>query len=528
MHFSTRSARGMVVAPHHLASEAGLAVLREGGNAIEAMIAAASTIAVVYPHMNSIGGDGFWLIHEPGKRPVAIDACGKSGAEVSPALYGKAGLKAIPARGPLAANTVAGTLSGWEHALTKSAEWGGSLPLSRLLEDAIEYANEGVPVTVSQHDNTVGKRAELEPIPGFSDAFMPTGVPAVGSRFRQPRLGQTLRQLATNGINDFYQGALARAVANDLQRAGSPITAADLRAHRAEWVEPLALKTSQGELFNFPPPTQGLASLMILGAYDRMVPSSADGFDYVHRLVEATKQAFMIRDREVTDPAFMTSNPNDFLQPKALDAMTDAVDHAQALPWPHPSAQGDTVWLGAVDSAGRAVSFIQSIYWEFGAGVVLEDTGVLWQNRGSSFQLSGDAKQALAPGRKPFHTLNPALCQFNDGRVLTYGTMGGEGQPQTQAMVYSRYAYHGMGIQESISAPRWLLGRTWGAESTTLKLESRFSPSLLEALRNAGHDVEVADDFDPVMGHAGAIVRYPDGTLEGGADPRSDGRAAGF
>jgi gamma-glutamyltranspeptidase/glutathione hydrolase len=174
------------------------------------------------------------------------------------------------------------------------------------------------------------------------------------------------------------------------------------------------------------------------------------------------------------------------------------------------------------------VSFIQSLYWEFGSGVVLGDTGIVWQNRGASFGLAAGARNALAPRRKPFHTLNPALARLANGRVMVYGTMGGDGQPQTQAAVFSRYALFGQDLQAAVSAPRWLLGRTWGQVSTTLKLESRIDPALVAALADAGHAVEVVEPWSQLMGHAGALVRHRDGLIEGASDPRSDGRAAGY
>ncbi len=200
------------------------------------------------------------------------------------------------------------------------------------------------------------------------------------------------------------------------------------------------------------------------------------------------------------------------------------------MPWPAPATAGDTVWLGAIDAEGLATSFIQSIYFEFGSGLVLPQTGILWQNRGSSFVLDDAAAnpRALKPGRRPFHTLNPAFARFDDGREMVYGTMGGEGQPQTQAAVFSRYAMYGQDIQAAVTAPRWLLGRTWGEESVTLKLEGRFPSDLVAALRSAGHDIEVLENFTATMGHAGAIVRHADGSLEGASDPRSDGAAYGF
>ena len=520
---------GMVVAPHHLAAQTGLAVLRDGGNAIEAMVAAAAAIAVVYPHMNAIGGDGFWIVHARGAEPIAIDACGAAAGQATPEWYRSRGFDAIPARGPLAANTVAGTVSGWAAALAVSRRWGGTHSLDRLLADAIHYAERGVPVTASQHFNTGAKRADLEAVPGFARQFLPGGtVPAVGDVFVNERLGRTLRRLVRDGLDSFYRGSLADTIAADLARAGSPLSGDDLARHQARLRTPLSLSLRPGTAYNLPPPTQGLASLMILGVFERLGVADADGFAHMHALVEATKQAFMVRDREITDPAYMRSPPERFLAPEALDAAAAAIDPAQALAWPRPPSAGDTIWMGAVDAEGRAVGFIQSVYWEFGSGVVLEETGIQWQNRGSSFSLDDGALNRLVPGRKPFHTLNPALFLFDDGRTMPYGTMGGEGQPQTQAAVLTRYAYFGQTLQNAISAPRWLLGRTWGEESTTLKLESRIAPPVVDALGRAGHDVDVVGAYDEMMGHAGALVHHPHGVIEGAADPRSDGGVAAF
>ena len=189
---------------------------------------------------------------------------------------------------------------------------------------------------------------------------------------------------------------------------------------------------------------------------------------------------------------------------------------------------GDTVWLGVTDHAGRAVSFIQSLYWEFGAGVVGRDTGVLWQNRGASFKLDPAAINALTPARRPFHTLNPAFARLKDGRQLVYGTMGGDGQPQTQAALFTRYAVFGHDLQAAISAPRWLLGRTWGAPSVRLKLEARWPERVVAALTAAGHPVEPVEAFSELVGHAGAIVRHADSALDGATDPRSDGGVTSF
>ncbi|MEG3122896.1 gamma-glutamyltransferase family protein [Sphingomonas sp. GB1N7] len=523
---SVTSLQGMVTAPHHLAAQAGLSVLRDGGNAVEATVAVAATLAVVYPHMTGIGGDGFWLIAEPDGRTHAIDACGAAARSADLALY--AGLQSIPWRGPLAANTVAGTISGWAAAL---AESGGTLPLGRLLRDAILYAERGVPVTRGGAEIGAAKGAELRDLPGaWAATFEPNGRPLrEGEILRQPLLAGTLTLLARDGLEGFYTGSLARMIEADLKAVGSPVTGMDLRLHAATRPAPLRVGIAGATLFNTAPPTQGMASLLILALFDRLKAEDFEGFDYIHGLVEATKQAFLFRDAHVGDPAYMTVDPQAVLDDAAgLEAMAARIDPAWALPWPQPASAGDTCWFGAADAQGRVVSCIQSTYFEFGSGIVLPSTGITWQNRGSSFRLAGDGWNALKPGRKPFHTLNPALARFDDGRVMAYGTMGGEGQPQTQAAIFSRYARYGVSLQEAITRPRWLLGKTWGDASTSLKIEDRFPLALYDELRAAGHQVELLDPFTATMGHAGAIVRHPDGVLEGATDPRSDGAVAAW
>jgi len=522
--------RGAVVAPHSLASQAGLAILREGGNAIEATIAVASTLAVVYPHMTGIGGDGFWLLRSPGEGVQSIDACGRSGAQVHAALYGNAA--SIPWRGPLAANTVAGTVSGWGRAYEHSrTSWGGRLPFARLLESAIAYARDGFPVTHSQAHNTRVKQAELIAQPGFAAAFLQDGeLPRYGSRHRFPALAATLQRLAEAGADDFYRGELAAQIATDLARVGSPVTQADLVAHEASLQAPISLRVSGAHLYNQAPPTQGLASLLILGLFDRLrqpgwTPDTLEG---IHALVEATKQSFIVRDRHVADASLMSATPEQLLSPTALDRMAAKVPLTHASPWPAPLSDGDTTWMGVVDAQGRAVSMIQSIYFEFGSGVVLPTTGINWQNRGCSFDLTPGRLRSLGPGLKPFHTLNPAMAELDDGRLLVYGTMGGEGQPQTQAAVFARAIWGGHDVRSAIAAPRWLLGRTWAEPSTSLKVEARFPAAVIEGLRALGHPVEVVDDFDERMGHAGALMLHPEGWIEGGEDPRSDGSVAAW
>lgn len=531
MNQTPRSLHGACVSPHHLASQVGRDVLKDGGTAIEAMVAMAAAIAVVYPHMNSLGGDGFWLIKQPGKAPVAIDAAGPAARLATIDYYREQGLSSIPTRGPLSALTVAGTVSGWQRALELSAQHRQPLPLSRLLSPAATLARDGNVVSRSQSRLSAEKLPELVNVPGFAEHYLvnpsdPTA-PAEDTVMRQPALADTLDQLARNGLDDFYRGDIAQQLAHDLQAAGSPVRAQDLADYQAHISEPLSLTLSHGTIFNLAPPTQGLASLLILGQFDRLNVAEGESFAHVHGLVEATKQAFMVRDRVCVDPERTTEDPRRYLQPNAIDEMTRRIHRHQALPWPQAADKGDTVWMGCIDADGTAVSFIQSVYWEFGSGVTLPGNGLIWQNRGLSFSLAPKHPNSLQPGRRPFHTLNPALAEFNDGRVMPYGTMGGEGQPQTQAALFTRYAQFGQSLQQSLTAPRWLLGRTWGDSNTRLKLENRFPAALIDQLQRAGHEPMVLDTgFDDQMGHAGALVLHPSGVIEGAADPRSDGIVA--
>lgn len=525
--------RGMAVAPHALAAESAVAVLREGGNALEAMVAAAATIAVVYPHMNSIGGDSFWLIHRPGQAIGGIDACGAAARLASLDWYAERELReAIPFRGGTAANTVAGTVSGWGAALKLSSRHlGGRMPLARLLEDAIAYARNGIPVTASQTRTTALKRAELQVQPGFAETFLQYGeVPETGQLFAQPRLAHTLERLAREGAEDFYRGDLARSFATELERMGSPIRLGDLQAHRARLVDPLELRHSQGRVWNMTPPTQGLMSLLILGILDRMRLNDhrPDSVEHIHACVEATKLAFQIRDRHLTDPARMKADPRGFLGAAALDAMAARIDPSRARPWGAGRMPADTIWMGVIDSNGLSVSFIQSLYHEFGAGIVLPASGVNWQNRGCSFSLQPGALNVLEPLRKPFHTLNPPIALTDSGRTIVYGSMGGDGQPQTQAALFSRIVHYGLDPQDAITRPRWLLGRTWGQSSDTLKLESRFPAEVIRGLAALGHEIEMIGALDETVGHAGCIIREPNGVLMGGWDPRSDGAVAAY
>lgn len=520
--------KGAVTAPHRAASMAGRDILAAGGTAIEAMVAAAAAIAVAYPHMNGIGGDGFWVIHRPGQAPVGISGCGRAAGLATPDWYAERGITdALPARGPLAALTVPGTIDGWARALALVPE-ARRLPLGEILAPAIALARDGVAVTANQSLTTAAKLDTLKGVAGFDETFLVNGAPpAPGHLLRQTALGDTLARLAEVGLADYYRGEIAATHAAFLEDQGSPLRLDDFHRFAADQVTPLTVRTSAGQLFNMTAPTQGVSSLMILALFDRLGVTTGEGFDHLHGLIEATKQAFIQRNAELGDPDHMSRPAQDWLREDHLVALAAKIDKTRARPWPHVAKPGDTVWMGAADKDGMVVSFIQSVFWEFGSGLTCTDTGVFFQNRGAGFGLGAGPNQ-LGPYRRPFHTLNPALAHLNDGRVMAYGTMGGEGQPQTQAAVFTRHVTFGQDLQAAVTAPRWLLGKTWGDATTTLKLEDRFDPGLVTALQEAGHEVEIIAPFSDTAGHAGAVVTHPGGLIEAASDPRADGAALAF
>ncbi|MBV9954161.1 MAG: gamma-glutamyltransferase [Pseudolabrys sp.] len=520
--------RGVVCAPHMGAVEDGRRVLAEGGNAIEATIAMAASIAAVYPHMNHFGGDGFWLIREKSGRVRALMGAGGAGSKATPRLYKDAGDAEIPARGPLAALTVPGAVGAIMLAADAAKAAGGKLPRDVLLAGAVRHARDGYTVTRSQARLTAEKLPEMGTASGFRETFLAEGKPpAPGAKLTQTAFAAMLEQLAHAGFEDFYRGDIGREIAADLDRIGSPVTRGDLEKYQAVVTEPLSVVTQAGTLYNTPPPTQGLASLIILALFERLRVDKAESFEHIHGLVEATKRAFRVRDRVVTDPK-IAPPLNSYLSARFLDAETAKIDPRKAAQWPAPYGEGDTIWMGAADSSGLVVSYIQSLYWEFGSGCVLPKTGIVMQNRGASFSLDPKALNVLAPGKLPFHTLNPAIASLKDGRVMAYGTMGGDGQPQSQAALFTRHVTFRQPLDIALDAPRWLLGRTWGSTHTNLRMESRFDGNLIDRLMSAGHDVAVIDEsYSDTMGHAGAVVLHPNGTLEGGHDPRADGGAAG-
>jgi gamma-glutamyltranspeptidase len=527
-----RAVRGLVATPHALASQAGLAILERGGNAVDAAIAAGATIAVVYPHMNGVGGDSFWLIYDSRNQVLrGLNAAGRSAAAADLETYRTRFGAAIPARGGAAALTVPGVVSGWWEAHTLSRETLGSrIGWEALLEDAVARARDGFPPSPGQRretadaDDLFGAAAPGDLRPALWRIFHPALL--TRERFIQGDLAATLEEIALGGADTFYGGALGRRIAQGAAIAGSPLTAEDLAAHRAEWVEPLRVPYRQGEAASLPPPTQGFAALAILSLLEGFDIGSLPEADYVHLVVEATKVAFEDRDRYLTDPTFERVPVEHCLDRVHLADGRRRISRRAAHRARGAALEGDTIAIVTADAAGNAVSVIQSLYWEFGSGVIAGDTGILLQNRGAFFSLDPAHPNRLAPRKQTAHTLIPSMYLVNGRPHLVYGTMGGEGQPQTQAALVTRSLDRGLGPQAAVEAPRWLYGRTWGDETRALRLEARFDSDVCESLRARGHEVEIVEDWSDLMGHAQLIRIDPDG-LRGGSDPRADGAALG-
>lgn len=538
---TTMAMNGMVTSPHYLASQAGLSILKAGGNAIEASIAMASTIAVVYPHMNGIGGDNFWLIYNAKKNEIkAINGSGRSGERAAIGFYRSKGYEAIPVRGPLAAITVPGAVRGWDAAYRYGQEMMGStLSWHTLLQQAIQYAKEGFPVTPSQHhwlkinlDENRQTFLSLGHFEEFSRIFLKDGEPyEAGDIFIQEDLANTLEQIATYGADYFYESGLTEQMVEDLQKHGGILTFDDFKNHTSEIVEPISVPYRGYTAYNLPPNTQGMASLSILNILNHfnLTDLEEGTAEYYHLLVEAVKLAFRDRDAYLTDPAFCDIPLKELLSRERGKALAEKIKNSMhAVTLPPLDSKGDTVWFAAVDKEGNAVSCIQSIYHEFGSAFIPKGTGVLLQNRGCFFSLDEKHVNSLQPRKRTFHTLNTAMLMKNQRPVLIYGTMGGEGQPQTQTMLVTRIIDYGMNVQEAIEAPRFLYGRTWGQASNSLKVESRIPEEARKKLEQLGHTVETVGELADIMGHAGAIYIDGKGVKYGGADPRGDGAALGY
>jgi oxamate amidohydrolase len=535
--------KGMVTTPHYLASQAGISVLKNGGNAIDAAIAAASTLSVVNPHMAALGGDNYWLIFNATTRELrGLNASGRAGSRATTSFYAAKQFHRIPARGYYAANTVPGSVSGWDEAYRYSKDTLHSdLRWKDLFTDAIRYAETGFPISASlanwlriRVNSSDPELDNLQRFAGFRQTFLkPDGSTyRAGEILRQRDLFSTFVRLAGQGPEEFYQGDIARQIVADLEANDGMLTMDDFAHHQSDWVEPISVPYRDTVAFNLPPNSQGIASLSILNILNQFelaeIPEGSA--EYCHLLIEATKEAFRDRDRYLTDPAFLEIPVEEILSLAHGQAQAARIRSSWAVSstdLKRLDSQGDTVWL--VDQVGNAVSLIQSIYHDFGSAIVPAGTGVLLHNRGAFFSLEPSHINRLEPGKRTAHTLNPAMLFKGRNLFLVYGTMGGEGQPQTQAAMVTRIVDYQLSPQDAIEAPRWLYGRTWGAESNNVRLEARFPQEVVESLERRGHAIEIVEPYAHIMGHAGAILIEPENqVLYGASDPRSDGIAVGY
>jgi gamma-glutamyltranspeptidase/glutathione hydrolase len=531
-----RAPRGMVATPHLLATQSGLAALRAGGNAVDAAIAAAATIAVVYPHMNGLGGDNLWLIYDArSQRLRALTAVGRAARAASIEWYAERGIsEALPVRGGPAALTVPAAVDGWWQAHEYSrSRMASPVGWAALLADAIHYAREGFTACEGQRTppprepDLFGERAPEVVRRSLWPLYHPDALRR--GPLRQRDLARTLEAIRDGGAEVFYRGDLARRLVAAAVAAGSPLAVEDLAEHRSDWAEPLRIAYAEGQVASTPPPTQGISALAVLGMTEGFDVASLLEADYIHLMVEATKLAFEDRDRHLTDPAFMRVPAADLLAPERLQSRAGLISRERVRrAQPAAPAGGDTIALVTADEQGNAVSLIQSLYFTFGSGLMAGDTGVVLQNRGSFFSLDPGHVNALAPGKRTLHTLIPAMYLEGGRPRFVYGTMGGEGQPQTQAAILTRRLFRRFGPQAAIEAPRWLYGRTWGTASRALSLEGRYSTELARDLSGRGHEVTMGGEWDDLFGHAHGIWIAPEGGFMGGSDPRADGGALGF
>lgn len=532
---TTISPNGMVTSPHSLASAAGIDVLRAGGSAIDAAIAASAVLAVVYPHMTSVGGDAFWLIHEGATGRIRyLNGGGKAAANGTLAAFAERGLDEIPFRGILPATlTVPGAPASWVEAHGQY----GRLPLARVLDGAVGYARDGFPVTARLSRFIEATKAELAHNAESAAIFLPGGaVPGAGAKLINRDLARTLTRLAEAGWEGFYGGEVAGEFARFSEAKGGFFRAADLAAQKAQWGEPISGTYRDVTIFNTPPPTQGFTVLQMLKLLEpyRLSERPYLGADMVHLMVQAKQISYHDRDRLLADPAFGPVPVERLISEAYAKERAALIRPERALAWDdvpsYGSLTGDTVFIAAVDRDGNAVSLIQSLYGVFGSGVVAGRTGVMLQNRAAYFSLDPAHPNRLEPGKIPLHTLIASMAK-RDGRLwAVLGCMGADGQPQIQMQAYVGLIDHGLGMQEALDAPRFLSWRfALGEPRDTLHIEARFPADTLAELERRGHLLDRWGDWNEFAGHAHGILIDPvTGLRHGGSDPRSDGAAIGY
>jgi len=539
---------GAVVAPNHLATAAGLGILRAGGSAVDAAIATNAVLAVVVPQSCGIGGDAFWLIWDKATgQQLALNGSGRSASAHGAEELRRLGHERVPFRGGHSI-TVPGAVRSWDDAHARF----GRLSRDAILAPAIELGRDGFPAS----DDFVASVESMAPIArqvrggeapsdAFDAVFRPLGRAwRPGERVRLPALAATLETLARDGFAAFYEGDLADRQAHALADAGSAISREDLREHTSTWCDPISIEYRGVRATTHPPNSSGVIALEILGILARLEPPSPAAYTdhgwidsrWIHLGLEAAKLAVADRDAYLTDPEHAPVPVEWLLDPARLDDLAARIDQTRAVAGPRASnpPSGDTIFLGVVDSDGNAVSLIESNWAGFGSGVVDPSTGVHYHNRGSFFSLEPGHANVLAPGKRTLHTLLPGML-FRAGQPdpwIVVGSMGGDAQTQIHAQFVSAVVDGRADIRTAVAAPRWhVASRELLAPAVDVLLEPRHDPAVATALRELGHPLVATAPFDSDLGHEHAIELIDGGPPAGGSvvattDPRSEGLPA--
>jgi gamma-glutamyltranspeptidase len=516
------AAEGIVASAHYLASQAGVWMLQRGGNAVDAAVCAAATIAVVCPNLNGVGSDLFAQVWEPGAAlPVGLNASGRSGSLATIDFIRSFNHDVMPERGALSAN-VPGAVSGWQALLERF----GTRRLYDVLEPAIRYAENGAPVTAGIARGLAASQRFLQSDSGFREVFWPADTLLhEGEIFVNRQLGQTLREIGRTDGETVYRGAIAELMARGIQECGGHITLSDLGGHRADWIEPVSVEFHGMDVFELPPNSQGIAALEMLNLCE-LVGASAlapNSPAYVDALCSVIRLAIEDRDHFITDPTF-TAAPVQRLISKAH--AQQRVGDSRSLP--ADAKDGDTIYLCTADSDGMMVSLIQSQYRGFGSGLMVPGTGIHLNNRASYFSLDQNHINRIEPRKRTMHTLMPGSAGLDGRCELVFGTMGGDAQPQIHLQVLMNHLVFGMDVQATIEAPRFVWTPING-NSRSVAVEARMPETTVRGLRDRGYSVEVLEPWSSQMGHAQAIrIDHRAGTLQGAADPRGDGLALGY
>jgi gamma-glutamyltranspeptidase/glutathione hydrolase len=510
-------AQNMVATSQPLATAAGLAALKAGGNAVDAALAAAITLTVVEPNNNGIGSDAFALIFD-GQDLHGINGSGRTPRDLLTADY--LNKRRMPGLGWHSV-TVPGAVNVW----STLSERFGQLPFKALFDAAIDYAENGYLVGPKTAFYWQHAQRTYRDFPEFQATFFPDGqIPSIGSLVRLPQHGETLKRIRDSQGEDFYQGELAERMIRDANLSGYPLAKADLAEHRAEWVTPISTAFSGARLFEIPPNGQGLMALIALGLLEHwdLGQFELDDADTIHLQVEAIRYAWQQVAQHLADPASMTETVGALMDPETLRQAAHALrlDCVQGPP-PELGVSRDTVYLTTADAQGMMVSLIQSNFRGFGSGIVVPGTGISLQNRGSGFNTQAGHPNCIGPNKRPFHTIIPGFAFLNDQPFMSFGVMGGHMQAQGHVQMMVRMIIHAQNPQAASDAPRWHL--TEGGE---LALEPGFSEDTIASLRARGHALKI-NEPEHIFGGAQLIARIEGGYC-GGSDHRKEGLAAGF